>query len=114
MGTLTCRNLDIGRAGFDLFACGCSSNRCGTTLIGFSVRKYAQGVSRSGARGYGACKSIFSRFNIARCRVFPAQCSEELLNGTGFFANNSCAGCNDFTLIGCLFCPNHYLHYHLC
>ncbi|KAK9268376.1 hypothetical protein L1049_000125 [Liquidambar formosana] len=78
MMSMTCRNLDFGRTGLDLFACGCSSN---ASFERSSVKKYAKAVSRSSNGGYGARKLVCYRRDISPCRVFSTRSPETLLNG---------------------------------
>ncbi|GAV78682.1 polyprenyl_synt domain-containing protein [Cephalotus follicularis] len=75
MLSVTWRNLDFGRAAFDLVTCGCSSNAS-------NLRSCSKTISRgSSSRGYGAKKLACYRGETGRCRVFSTKTPETLLNG---------------------------------
>ncbi|KAG5254814.1 hypothetical protein OIU77_015903 [Salix suchowensis] len=78
MMSMTCHNLDFGRAKLDLVACGCSSN---ASIDRYSVRNYAKSVSKSCIRDYGSRRLVCCRREIARCRVFSTKTPETLLEG---------------------------------
>lgn len=78
MMSMTYRNLDFGRTGLDLFACGCSSN---ASFDRSSVKNYTKAVYGSSNRGYGARKLFCHRRDIAPCRVVSTKSPEPLLNG---------------------------------
>ncbi|XP_059661382.1 solanesyl diphosphate synthase 1, chloroplastic-like isoform X2 [Cornus florida] len=78
MMSMTCHNLEFGRTGLDLIACGCSSN---ASFGRSSVRNYAKGMFGSGCAGHGARKLVSCRRDTARCRVFSTKSPETLLNG---------------------------------
>uniref|UniRef100_A5AYD7 all-trans-nonaprenyl-diphosphate synthase [geranylgeranyl-diphosphatespecific] n=1 Tax=Vitis vinifera TaxID=29760 RepID=A5AYD7_VITVI len=80
MMSVACRSLDFGPTGFDLVACGCSSN---AQFDRFSRRNSAKGVSKSSSRGYAAKKMVYCQRRIGRCRVFSTRAPETLLNGVG-------------------------------
>lgn len=82
MMSVACRSLDFGPTGFDLVACGCSSN---AQFDRFSRRNSAKGVSKSSSRGYAAKKMVYCQRRIGRCRVFSTRAPETLLNGTVVF-----------------------------
>jgi all-trans-nonaprenyl-diphosphate synthase len=83
MMSMTCHNLDFGRAKLDLVACGCSSN---ASIDRYSVRNYAKSVSKSCNRDYGSRRLVCSRRDIARCRVSPTKTPETLPAGTFLMA----------------------------
>lgn len=78
MMSMTYRNLDFGRTGLDLFACGCSSN---ASFDRSWVKNYTKAVYGSSNRGYGARKLICHRRDIDPCRVVSIKSPEPLLNG---------------------------------
>ncbi|KAJ7014504.1 hypothetical protein D5086_003334 [Populus alba] len=78
MMSMTCHNLDFGRAKLDLVACGCSSN---ASIDRYSVRNYAKSVSKSCNRDYGSRRLVCCRRDIARCRVSPTKTPETLPAG---------------------------------
>ncbi|KAG6793721.1 hypothetical protein POTOM_002940 [Populus tomentosa] len=78
MMSMTCHNLDFGRAKLDLVACGCSSN---ASIDRYSVRNYAKSVSKSCNRDYGSRRLVCCRRDIARCRVSPTKTPETLPTG---------------------------------
>ncbi|XP_011045575.1 PREDICTED: solanesyl diphosphate synthase 1 [Populus euphratica] len=73
MMSMTCHNLDFGRAKLDAAACGCSSN---ASIDRYSVRNYAKSVSKSCNRDYGSRRLVCCRRDIARCRVSPTKTPE--------------------------------------
>ncbi|KAJ6949959.1 hypothetical protein NC651_003818 [Populus alba x Populus x berolinensis] len=78
MMSMTCHNLDFGRAKLDLVACGCSSN---ASIDRYSVRNYAKSVSKSCNRDYGSRRLVCCRRDTARCRVSPTKTPETLPSG---------------------------------
>ncbi|KAJ6966214.1 hypothetical protein NC652_003940 [Populus alba x Populus x berolinensis] len=78
MMSMTCHNLDFGRAKLDLVACGCSYN---ASIDRYSVRNYAKSVSKSCNRDYGSRRLVCCRRDIARCRVSPTKTPETLPTG---------------------------------
>ncbi|KAL6999692.1 sporulation-specific protein 2 [Sarracenia purpurea var. burkii] len=81
MMLMSWHNLEFGRTGLDLVACGCSSN---SSFDRFSVKNYAEGAyrcGRSGRRGHGARKLVCCRGDLAKRRVFSTRTPETLLNG---------------------------------
>lgn len=79
MMSMTCHNLEFGRTGLDLVACGCSSN---ASINRFLARNQAKRVLRSvNGAGYGPRKLLCCRRNIARCRVVSTKNPETLLDG---------------------------------
>lgn len=79
MVSVSCRSLDFGPTGFDLVACGCSSN---AQFDRFSGRNYAKGVSRTGSRRYAAKRLVYCQRGIGCCRVFSTRAPETMVHGT--------------------------------
>ncbi|KAM7492490.1 hypothetical protein LguiA_035411 [Lonicera macranthoides] len=79
MMSMTCHNLEFGRTGLDLVACGCSSN---ASINRFLARNQAKRVLKSvNGGGYGPRKLLCCRRDIARCRVVSTKNPETLLDG---------------------------------
>lgn len=76
--SVACQSLDFGPTGFDLVACGCSSN---AQFDRFSGRNYGKGPSRSSSRSYAGRKLVYCQRGIGRCKVFSTRAPETLLHG---------------------------------
>ena len=101
---MACRSLDFGPTGFDLVACGCSSNaqfdRFSATARnygkGVSVSRSCSSSSSSSSRRYAAKRSVYCQrgIGIGPCRVFSTRAPHPLLHGTIY-----CFSLLDFWLI---------------
>lgn len=75
---MTCQNVDFGRLGFDLIACGCSSNASSER---FNAKSNVKSVRRSFRKVHGARKLLCFRSDSAKRRVYSTKISESLVNG---------------------------------
>lgn len=80
MMPLTCRNIEVGTIGFDVIACGCSSN---ASWRRFSVKNSVNGVTRSFKNRCGPRKLVCFRRDSAQFRVYSTKTPEALVNGVG-------------------------------
>uniref|UniRef100_A0A7C8YUZ6 Uncharacterized protein n=2 Tax=Opuntia streptacantha TaxID=393608 RepID=A0A7C8YUZ6_OPUST len=78
MMPMTCQNVDFGRLGFDLIACGCSSNASSER---FSAKSNVKTVRRSFRKILGAGKLLCFRSDSAKRHVYSTKTSEGLVTG---------------------------------
>jgi len=79
---MTCQNVDFGRLGFDLIACGCSSNASSER---FSAKSNVKTVRRSFRKILGAGKLLCFRSDSAKRHVYSTKTSEGLVTGKDNF-----------------------------